>query len=101
MSDNTRLKSSFELAMERLKKRDEEAGVSTRALTDAEKAAIAEVRNFYEAKIAEQQVLHQSRLKSVLDPSAREALEAEWRVGRERLVNERDRKIEKIRNGES
>jgi hypothetical protein len=100
MSDKTQLKSSFELAMERLKKQDEEAGVSTRALTDAEKAAIAEVRNFYEAKIAEQQVLHHSRLKSVLDPAARETLEAEWRIDRERLVSERERKIEKIRNGE-
>jgi hypothetical protein len=101
MSDETRLKSSFELAMERLRRQDEEAGVSARPLTDADKAAIAEVRNFYEAKIAEQQVLHQSRLKNVPDPSAREALEAEWRADRERLVNERERKIEKIRKGDS
>ncbi len=100
MSDETRLKSSFELAMERLRRQDDEAGVSTRPLTDADKAAIAEVRNFYEAKIAEQQVLHQSRLKTVPDPSAREALEVEWRADRERLVNERERKIEKIRKGE-
>jgi hypothetical protein len=99
MSDETQLKSSLELAMERLRKKDEEAGVVTRALTDSEKAAIAEVRNFYEAKLAEQQVLHQSRLKTVVDPSAREALEAEWRTDRERLVSERDRKIDKIRLG--
>src|SRR4051812_19787211 len=100
MSDETRLKSSFELAMERLRKQDEEAGISSRPLTDADKAAIAEVRNFYEAKIAEQQVLHESRLKHVPDPSARDALESQWRADRERLVNERERKIEKIRNGQ-
>ena len=83
--------------MERLRRKDEESGVTTRPLTDSEKAAIAEVRNFYEAKIAEQQVLHQSRLKNVADPAARDALEAEWRAERERFVAERERKIEKIR----
>lgn len=85
--------------MERLQKKDEEAGITTRPLTDAEKAAIAEVRNYYEAKIAEQQVLHDSRVKRVADPAAREALDAEWRRERERFVEERDRKIEAIRSG--
>jgi len=85
--------------MERLRRKDEEAGITTRTLSDEQKAAIAEVRNYYEAKIAEQQVLHESRLKNLLDPSAREAVEAQWRVERERFVEERDRKIDKIRNG--
>ena len=52
MADDTRVKSSFELAMERLRQKDAEAGVVPRALTDAEQAAIAEIRNFYEAKLA-------------------------------------------------
>jgi hypothetical protein len=99
MSEDTALKSSFELAMERLRRKDEEAGVSTRPLTDADKAAIAEVRNFYEAKLAEQQVMHQSRLRHLADPAAREALEAESRTERERFAAERERKIEKIRSG--
>ena len=64
MAEETRLKSSFELAMERLRQKDADAGITMRTLTDAEKAAIAEIRNFYEAKIAEQQVLHQSRLQT-------------------------------------
>ena len=99
MADDTRLKSAYELAMERLQKKDEAAGVVTRPLTDAEKTAIAEVRNYYEAKIAEQQVLHESRVKNVTDPAAREALDAEWRRERERFVEDRDRKIDKIRSG--
>jgi hypothetical protein len=99
MADETRLKSSFELAMERLRQKDADAGITTRTLTDAEKAAIAEVRNFYDAKIAEQQVLHDSRLRQTPDPAARETLAAEWRVERERLVAERERRIEKIRSG--
>ena len=98
MADENRLKSSFELAMERLRQKDAEAGVTTRALTDADKAAIAEIRSFYEAKIAEQQVMHQSRLQRLADPAQREALEADLRSERERFIAERDRKIEKIRN---
>jgi hypothetical protein len=101
MPDETRLKSSFEIAMERLRQKDAEAGVTVRTLTDAEKAAIAEIRNFYEAKIAEHQVLHQSRLQNMPDPAGRDALEAEWRMDRERLTAERDRKIEKVRDGQA
>ena len=54
------LKSSLELAMERLKKKDADEGVESVPLTDGQKADIAEARNFYEAKIAEQEVLHHS-----------------------------------------
>jgi hypothetical protein len=100
MADEPRLKSALELAMERLRQKDADAGVTARVLTDAQKAAIAEIRNYYEAKIAEQQVLHQSRLQTSLDPGSRDALEAEWRADRERLVAERDRKIEKAREAD-
>jgi hypothetical protein len=92
------MKSAYELAMERLRKQDEEAGVAQRSLTDAQKTAIAEVRNFYEAKMAEQDVLQQSRLRKTLDPAEREAIEAEFRRDRERFLAERDAKIEKIRS---
>ena len=97
MADKPPLKSSYELAMERLRKSDAEAGIESRTVTDEQKAAIAEVRNFYEAKLAEQQVLHQSTLRKTPDPAAREALDAEYRRERERLSSERDAKIEKIR----
>jgi hypothetical protein len=97
MPDDTAPKSAYELAMERLKKKDEEAGVTSTPVTSEQKAAIAEVRNFYEAKMAEQQVLHQSALKRILEPEARDVLEQEYRRERERLTSERDRKIEKIR----
>ena len=97
--DTTRLKSSFELAMERLRQKDAEAGVTIRTPTDAEKAQIAEVRNLYEAKIAEAQVMHLSRLQNMPDPAGREVLDNEFRVEKERLTRERDRKVEKIREG--
>lgn len=91
------MKSSYELAMERLRKQDADAGVTSTPLTDAQKAAIAEVRNFYEAKIAEQRILHEAALRRTFDPGEREVIEAESRRDRERLTTERDAKIEKIR----
>jgi hypothetical protein len=97
MSEDKPLKSAVELAMERLKQKDAEAGVASRPLTDAQKAAIAEARNFYEAKLAETEVLHQSKLKTTFDPEAREALLQDYRRDRERLTSERDAKIERIR----
>jgi hypothetical protein len=100
MAQNGAPKSAYELAMERLKKRDEEAGIASRPMTDAQKAAIAEVRNFYEAKLAEAQVLHESNRRNAMDPAALESLEQEYRRERERLTSDRDRKIEKIRSGE-
>lgn len=101
MAEEKSLKSAYELAMERLRKQDAQAGVEQRPLTEAQKAAIAEVRNFYEAKMAEQEVLQESRLRRTFDPAERETIEAEFRYDRERLVSERDAKIEKIRRGET
>jgi hypothetical protein len=101
MSDDKPLKSALELAMERLAKKDADAGVESRPITDAQKAAIAEARNFYDAKIAEQEVLHQSTMKTTFDPGARETLAAEYRRDRERVISERDNKIETIRRGTS
>ena len=83
--------------MERLRKQDAEAGIDERQVTDAQKAAIAEIRNFYESKLAEAEVLHQSKLRRLLDPAERDALEQAYRRDRERLTSERDNKIEKAR----
>jgi len=101
MPEDKPLKSSYELALERLRKSDEAKGVSQKALTDAQKAAIAEIRNIYEAKLAEQKVLHDSGLRRVLDPAEREALEERFRRDRERFLSERETKIERIRRGDS
>lgn len=92
------MKSAYELAMERLNKKDAEAGIESKPVTDAQKSQIAEIRNFYEAKLAEAKVLHQSKLRAVLDPAERDVLDQEYRRDRERLESERDRKIEKARN---
>lgn len=101
MGDEKRMKSAVELAMERFRKSDEEAGVDRRPLTDAQKATIAEIRNFYEAKIAELEVLHEGQLRTSFDPTERAEREQRYRRDREGLSSERDAKIEKARSGEA
>ena len=99
MSD-TSPKSAYELAMERLKKKDADAGITRQPVTEAQKAAVAEIRSFYESKIAELEVLHQGQLRRLFDPEQRGVLEEQYRRDRERLVSERDAKIEKARGAE-
>ncbi len=93
------MKSALELALERLQKADQEAGVAHRPITEAQKATIAEIRNFYQAKIAELELLHQGTLRTTVEPAERALREEEYRRDRERLSSERDSKIEKARRG--
>jgi len=97
MTDDSAPKSAYELAMERLKQKDAEAGIERKPVTDAQKAAIAEIRNFYEAKLAEIEVLHQGQVRNSVDPDALATAEQEYHRERERLTSERDAKIEKAR----
>ena len=99
MADDKGVKSAYELAMERFKKQDKEAGVERKPLTDQQKAAIAEIRNFYEAKLAEADLLHQDKMLTTLDPAERAARDEEYHRDRERLSSERDAKIAKARAG--
>jgi hypothetical protein len=102
MSDDRAPKSSLELAMERLRKKDAEEGVTTRPMTEQQKRAIAEVRSLYESKIAEQDILQQSTMNRLLsaDPAELDEVGRQFRRERERLASERDARVEKIRRGE-
>jgi len=91
-------KSAFELAMERLRKKDEEAGVEgQRPLTEAQKAAIAEARQVYEARMAEREILHQAALRKATTHEEVERLNEEFRRDRDRLATDRDRKTAEAR----
>lgn len=90
-------KSALELAMERLKQKDADAGISERALTEDQKREIAEVRKTYGARLAQEEILFKSKLQGLFDFDARQTLEENYRRDVERLTHERDRKIEKIR----
>ena len=90
-------KSAYELAMERLRKKDAEAGVVEQKLTDEQKAAIAEARSIYEARLAERQILHRDKQLTTFDPAEIEKMDEEYRRDLERFAYDRDAKIRKIR----
>jgi hypothetical protein len=92
-----RLKSAYELAIERFQRKDAEAGIVQQALTDGQRAAIAEIRSRFQAKIAELEILHRGNVTGMMDPAEREAADAEYRQERGRLERERDSKIEQVR----
>jgi hypothetical protein len=98
MSDNGP-KSAYELAMERLRRKDEERGIVAEPLTDGQKAEIAEVRNRAEARIAELRILHASKLAGLFEPEARELLEEEHRRELRRIEEDRESRITRIREG--
>ena len=98
MSDNAP-KSAYELAMERLRKKDQDEGITAVPLTNEQRTQIAEVRNFYEAKIAEQKVLHEAAMRRSLDPAERDTLVEQHRRELEHFTSARDAKIDKIRRG--
>jgi hypothetical protein len=92
-------KSAYELAMERLKKKDAEAGIVEQKLTDEQKAAIAEARSIYEARVAERQILHRDKRLTTFEPAEVEKMEEEYRRDMERFATDRDAKIRRIREG--
>jgi hypothetical protein len=92
MSDGP--KSAFDLAMEKLRKRDADAGVEAKPLTDQQREAIAEVRRNYEARVAERKIMHQSETAGA--PPTPEQHE-ELRRDLDRFERERDEKIKRIR----
>ena len=97
MSQEYAPKSAVELAMERVRKKDEAAWIVQTTLTDGQKAAITEIRSLYGAKLAQADIEYQDRLRATFDPVVHQALEAEYRRERERLAAEMDTKIEKAR----
>jgi len=96
MSDDAP-KTAYELAMERLRQKDGEASADDRPLTDAQKASIAEIRNFYKAKSSVFEILHQAALRKATTREEIDQLHDNLRRDNERLAGERDRKIAEIR----
>ena len=96
MSDKPR--SSLEIVMERLRKKDADAGVEETPLSDEQRAQIAEARSIYEARVAERRILHQSTQATVFDPAEREQLDQLLRRDLERFETDRDARIRRIRS---
>ena len=100
MSDDAP-KSAYELAMERLRQKDKEQSVEEPSLTAKQKAAIAEARQFHQAKAAEREILHQAAMAAARTHEEVDKLNEELRRDQERLTSDRDRKIAEIRKAKS
>jgi hypothetical protein len=89
------MKSSYELAMERLNK----ASPAVK-LNDKQKAELAEIDSKYAAKIAERELLLNDEMKKATakgDFEAMEQLQKQWVSNRKSLEEEREEKKEAIR----
>jgi len=95
MSDEP--KSALELALERLKQKDADAGIEQKALTDEQREAIMEARNLYEARVAERRIMHQSQIAAVFDPQELELHREHLLRDLAQFESDRDAKIRKIR----
>ena len=92
-----RPKTAYEVAMERFRQKDEDAGTKSRPLTDAQKAAIAEARQLHQARVAEREILHQAALRKAGSHEEIDQLNEALRRDMDRLATDRDRKIAQIR----
>jgi hypothetical protein len=97
MSTDEKPKSALELAMERLRQKDTDSGVSERPVTDEQKASIAEARSVHASKVAELQILHRAKLAGVFDPADRGQAEDAYRRDLQRLNEGLERAVGKIR----
>jgi hypothetical protein len=92
-------RSALDIVMERLRKKDAEAGVEEKPLSDEQRAQIADARSIYEARVAERRIMHRSAFATVFDPAEREQLEQLLRRDLERFETDRDARIRRIREG--
>jgi len=99
MADKDRaanMKSSYQLALERLEKQGIERP-REETFSDELREKITEERRKADARLAELEILHKDRLKSMYDPAKREEEEAEYVRERRRIEEDRDRKIGELR----
>jgi hypothetical protein len=90
-------KSSFDLAMERLRANDRNAGVGETKLSPAQKEKIAEARRVATSRFAEQEILFRDAMQKIGDPAEREKAEREYQLDRQRITDDCERAIEAIR----
>ena len=100
MSD--KLKSAYELAMEKLTRKDKESkpGSTVRQkLSAKQKEKIAEIRREIQAKLAELEILFKSERRTARgDPERMEKIEEAYRRDRERLLSRQEERISEVRH---
>ena len=92
-------KSSFDLAMERLRAADQKSGTAEPPLTPSQKKEIAEARRVATSRLAEREILFRDAMQKTGDPAEREKAEREYQIDRQRINDDCGRAIEAIRRG--
>ena len=99
--DDAPLKSSYELAMERLRASERESGAEEPlALTAAQKERIGAVRLECKARLAELEILHRDRVAAERDPEQLRELEAHYEIDHRRAESAVEEKVATIKRGE-
>ena len=93
-------KSRLELVMERLRKQDEEKGITQVTLTDAQREAIADAKRQHEARVAQRRIMHQTAIAATFDPGATLEREAELKRDLDRFEREHEETLARLRRGE-
>lgn len=91
-----RIKSAYELALERLEAQGIERPHEER-LSEAAKQAIAEARRQTVAKLAELEILHRDRLGKLDDPAKLAEQEEYFRLEKERIVAAGEAQVARLR----
>lgn len=90
------MKSAYELALERLESQGIERPRED-SMTAETREKIAEVRRQAEAKIAELEILHRDKLQKLADPTKIDEQEEYYLLERQRISEDADRKVAKLR----
>lgn len=100
MSDDAPLKSAYELAMERLKAADRDAGIEERPLTGAQKKRIAAIRQRDRAALAELEIMRKQRIEEAAgDPVKLQEIEQHLEIDRRRIEERTERDVAEVRKG--
>jgi hypothetical protein len=102
MPEDEPLKSAYELAMERLRAEDREAGVEEpKPLTDDQKEEIARLRQEAKAKLAELEILHRDAVTAAGEDAEKLLkVEEQHRIDRERVESRLESAVARVRRGE-
>jgi hypothetical protein len=94
-----RLKSAYELAMERLRAEDDKKGVRpAKGLNAKQKKEIKRLREEARAKLAELEILHKKDVAAAQgDPEKLAELEQHYQIDRRRVESNLESAIERIR----
>lgn len=90
------MKSAYELALEQMEKQGIERPRED-SMSDEVRQQMAEVRRRAEAKVAEHEIMHQQRLAKVTTPAAHQEEIDGFKRERQRIEDDRDRKLTELR----